>query len=747
MIVSTTIGGIPVELFLIEPDWNNTFDIDMKIDVDATMGQTGKEVRHPESFHPKFKFTFTPDWTQQDSDDIITKLSTLGTKVIAMPVFADTQSDITDAFTFKGQHYVSWNDAGQWVVDASTYTYVAPLAFGYIDNPTFQGITDVIGKTSITFVEDAPFTHRLSIEPQTVGNDFTLVPESKSVRTTPLSPLERRQLGRGREKAISRQEDKFRYEMDATFKMLDVSEIGYMAFFWYQQRGRLHSFNVPAFFQPAANTPDTPDAYRARFRGESLKLSFKTPSVATCSVGFIQLPWELNDSVFEENTDKFFDDESWWDTFADGNMSVVTGISEMPHRCARIAPHSTVVKQISTPLLTGYASGEIVKASVLVKEDGNLSNNVRIEIVAFNSSDTLITSFSTQNVTPTTSAQVMEVEWTLPANTAKIKVNFGVHTDGTTEGYAYFGDLVVKHLKSGVATLEEEPVQAPECFAFQFDFDVPGKSSIYYVDWEDSVDIGANTHDPYKMTVESMTKGSSLFKEEAVLTYQHSSDNPLLAFVEGGMERLVNIIVYEGNPLRPTTFSPVFYGTLKTLRGKERKLTATFTPFGGLFDKKLPGWNIQAQCNNRFCDVNCKLSISSFKSEATAITSSSLSNGDMRIRCNGLTGTLTNPTDPDSNPGDRFAGGYLEIGSGDNYQIRMIRKTVAHAGTDRSFDLNRPMDGAKLDASDGNIDVYAGCGGTKWECTFYGNYVNFGGFPFVPEKLDTVQGETPKAGK
>lgn len=590
MIVSTTIGGIPVELFLVDPDWKKNFNMEATIPVDSTMGQTGQEERHPESLHPRFKISFTPDWKQTDSEDIVTLAATIGTKRIAMPVFADTRSAISDTFIFSGQHYVSWNDAGQWVIDADTYDYVAPLVFGYLESNSFNAITDVIGQTSITFIEDAPYSHRLSIVDTTVTEDFTLDPEPKSVKTTLKSPLIRDDIGRGREKALGRQEDVFRYELESSFKLFGQTEITYFLSFWNQKKGRWKSFNVPAFFQPATNTPDTPDAYRARFRGETLKISFKKPDVAIVNPGFIQAPWELN------------------------------------------------------------------------------------------------------------------------------------------------GDA---------ADFEKDP----KCYAFEFQFDIPGKSSLYFIDWESSVTIDSNVHNPYKMTVNGLSMGSRLFKEEATLVYEHASDNPLLAFVEGGLERNVSLIVKEGDPQVPASFTTVFVGTLQSLKGKERKLSATFSPFGGLFNRRLPGFKIQHHCNYRFCNANCKLSISSFKSEAASIDSADLSNEGYTVRCNSLTGTLTNPTDPGAGTGDRFANGYLEIGTGDDYQIRMIKKTTVHAGTDRSFDLNRPLDSSKLDNSDGNIDVYAGCGGTKWECEFYNNYVNFGGHPFVPDKLDTVNGQRPKAGK
>ena len=48
MIVSTTIGGIDVELFLVEPDWVDPVSLELNIDVDASMGETGKEARQPE---------------------------------------------------------------------------------------------------------------------------------------------------------------------------------------------------------------------------------------------------------------------------------------------------------------------------------------------------------------------------------------------------------------------------------------------------------------------------------------------------------------------------------------------------------------------------------------------------------------------------------------------------------------------------------------------------------------------------
>jgi hypothetical protein len=147
MIVSTTIDGIPVELLIIPPDWTDSVSLEIGIAVDSRSGQSGKESRRPESLHPRFKMTFTPDFTAADSEDIVTMKATIGAKRVAVPVFPDTQSAITDDFIFSGQHYVSWNDAGTlYAVDADTYSNVAPLLFGYIENNQYEAKTETVGR-------------------------------------------------------------------------------------------------------------------------------------------------------------------------------------------------------------------------------------------------------------------------------------------------------------------------------------------------------------------------------------------------------------------------------------------------------------------------------------------------------------------------------------------------------------------------------------------------------------------------
>jgi len=590
MIVSTTIGGIDVELFLVEPDWIEPVSLELNIDVDASMGETGKEARQPESLHPRYKMSFTPDWTQSDLEDIQTLAATVGTKRIAMPIFPDTRDDITDDFLFSGQHYVSWDGAGSYAVDANTYDNVAPLMFGYLGDIDVRGITDEVGKQTINFFEDSPWSHRVSIVSAAVDGTFTLEPNRVGTQQKYVTPIEHKDFGQGRERLLENQEDSFKYEQSGSFLTLGLTETAYLLNFWADKKGRLNSFTCSAFFQPSTATAETPDAFKVRFKGEKLKLDFKGRDNASTNLSFIQLPWELANP----------DDE----------------------------------------------------------------------------------------------------------------------------------------------------VSSPRCYAFDFAFGVPGKSNIRLIDWEQAVTISSNSYSPYKMTMQSMTMGTRLFNEEAVIAYAHEADNPLLEFVEGGLERLVTLTILEGDPSTPSTFSTVFVGSLKSLSGKGRSLTAKFAAFGGLFEKRLPGFAIQAKCNYVFGDANCGVNVAALGSTGTS-TSSDLSANDYKLEVNGLSGTLTAANDPDGNPGDRFAGGYIEVGSGDNYQIRLIRKTEAgSAGTDRIFTLNRPVDSVKLDASDGNVTAYPGCGGSKWQCLDqWSNYANFGGHPFVPEKLDAVQGETPSVGK
>ena len=748
MIDPITVNGLPAELILILPDWSDPVSLELGVPVDIDRGKSGKEIRRPEGLHPRFKMTFTPDWLKDDSADISTMRAGLAKKRVAVPIFPDTQSSIADEFMFVGQHYISWNDAGTlYAIDADTYTNAAPLAFGYIENNEFVAKTDEIGRTSLIFIEDCPYSHRIKLSVAPTTKSFTLDPDWKSDPIQRLvSPLKRTDIGKGREKQIEEEEDVFSYEMSANFLLMDQSELKYLLSFWYQMKGRLYPFTVPAFFQPATGAPATPDAYFARFRGEALRIQFRAPLVGSSTLGFIQLPWELNDSGVEYVTDKSFEDATQWDGFGLSEIDTATGISGMPDQVARIAPNIGSDRQLET-LSLDAAVGDLVRASVLMSEDGSLSNTMKLIIVAFNSGHSVLGSVTTSLASPTTTPEIVEAEYTLPASTDHFEVNLQVTTDGTTGGFGYFGDMSVVLFKSGAEVLEETPNQTPNTYAFDFSYQIPGKANERLIDWERDTDIGGNTFTAYKMTMGALSKGSRLFNEQATIEYAHEADNPLLQYVEGEMERLVTLTVSEGNPMRPETFKTVFIGTLKRISLKGRKVKAAFTAFGGLFDVKLPGFLIQDQCNYLLGDANCKISLASLEASGSS-TSANLSNGDMEIEVPAMTGTLTTANDPNVVAGDRFAGGYLFFGSDANYQIRYIKKTTIGAGNDRTFTVNRPIDGTKLDASDGVIHVFPGCGGTEWECTDqWSNFVNFGGHLYVPEKLDTVRGASPKVGK
>jgi hypothetical protein len=747
LIASTTINGIDVELILIEPDWSLPVTVEMNIPVDADEGDTGKEERVPESLHPRFSMSYQPDWLATDSEDILTLKATLGTKRVAIPIFPDTQSSISDDFIFAGAHYVSWNDAGSYAIDTDTYDHCAPLAFGYLDDNSYAALTETIGQTQLRFVEDCPFSHRLNVVSVATTNTFTLEPDWLTpVSETLVSPIKRRSIGQGREAQLENQENVFRYEFSGSFKLMTQAELGYLLSFWYQKKGRLHPFYVPAWFQPASSTPETPDTFRARFKGEKLTLSFVHPYVATALIGFVQMPWELNDSGIEHVTDRLFEDSTQWTGLDDGNVSVQADIAGQPHRCVRIAPDASVDKEVKTLQIDAEEDDYFI-FSALLSEDGSLSNDMDLRIRAYDSGDSLIGASTPITFTEATTPSSQQATYTCPATTSYVVCSLRLITDGTTGGFAYFGDPSVMQWKSGAEILAERPIQAPKCYSFDFAFDVPGKSNQRFVDWERSISYSGNTFSPYKMTVESMKMGTRLFSEEAKLAYSHESDNPLMEFVLGGMERLVTLTILEGNPERPDTFTTVFVGKLKGLSGSGRSLTATFTAFGGAFDKRLPGFKIQSKCNYILGDANCKVNLASLEATATC-DSGDLSDGNHKILCASMSGTLTTINDPNSDPGDRFAGGYLTVGTDDNYQIRFIRKTEIGTGSDRTFTLNRPLDPTKLDASDGAVSVFPGCGGAAWECSgFWSNYVNFGGHPFVPEQLDTVQGQTPSTGK
>ena len=64
--------------------------------------------------------------------------------------------------------------------------------------------------------------------------------------------------------------------------------------FFYKQRGRHGAFNMPLWFQPGTDTPNTPFNTKVRYASDTLAVNYISDAVARCEVRFWQLPSEIS---------------------------------------------------------------------------------------------------------------------------------------------------------------------------------------------------------------------------------------------------------------------------------------------------------------------------------------------------------------------------------------------------------------------------------------------------------------------
>jgi len=277
------------------------------------------------------------------------------------------------------------------------------------------------------------------------------------------------------------------------------------------------------------------------------------------------------------------------------------------------------------------------------------------------------------------------------------------------------------------------PTALPEP-VYLFIFTEVGVRTDLFTSYENSIVISSGaytgTYTPAPFSFETVKVGLKLDQEKLQFKSFKFTGNPLNKMWPFALDGILTLEVVEvdATNLGGTPVSR-FFGDVWSV---DSDYKATAIPFGNLFDRKFPRFLLSVSDNYTQFSPPTQLSAASFKLTGTI-------NGTVDYTSQTL--FVTNAT-AHGKAADYFAGGWLETGTGVNFERRGILHSIPGSGSDVTLTIDRPV----LKAITGqSIDIYPGYDGSIGQCdTVFGNRINFGGHPYIPNVNPGVKAITPK---
>ena len=268
-------------------------------------------------------------------------------------------------------------------------------------------------------------------------------------------------------------------------------------------------------------------------------------------------------------------------------------------------------------------------------------------------------------------------------------------------------------------------------YLFEFSIAYPGATTYYrFTSFERSLSYDGEPWATQPIEFGSIEEADTLDATQVDLKSRHFSGNPLSLLVPLRLEwplrlRILECTVESGDAAG--NVACIFNGLVGKGDFDGPFISATCTPLGRLFDRKIPRRALQQGCNWTFFDAGCGVDRDDHGWQATVVNYWSST----------LELVMVNPLPVSPNPGyttevdHLFAGGYLRKGSGATGEWRMIADSSFIHDVSMTLVVATPF--VTAPEVDDTIYFWPGCD-RRWNTCAgrWNNYANFGGFPFIP---------------
>jgi hypothetical protein len=288
------------------------------------------------------------------------------------------------------------------------------------------------------------------------------------------------------------------------------------------------------------------------------------------------------------------------------------------------------------------------------------------------------------------------------------------------------------------------------CYLYEFSRTLDG---VLFVDrftsYESDLTFGGNTYHAKKIGNNEIVQGIFLDMDGVDIESDMFQGNPAGLMASLRMEAPLFCVIRQGevNAGAAVNVAIVFKGEVTQASPKGSKITAKTVTAGSLFDRMVPCFTVQPDCNVDLFSMGCGLDQADWKF-AAVVQDPGVAGYPFAFVLQTLTGV---GADAIADLGaaavgaDYFALGWIEFGTGLTWQQRAILKSAAPVAGVLTLTLDRDPDPYPLIGDD--VVLFPGCDLQFATCgKKYRNKANFMGQPFVPLSNPSLVQQNQTAG-
>ena len=261
--------------------------------------------------------------------------------------------------------------------------------------------------------------------------------------------------------------------------------------------------------------------------------------------------------------------------------------------------------------------------------------------------------------------------------------------------------------------------------AYLFIFTEIGVRVDRFTSYENTVVISDNgvyrgTYVPAPFSFDKVKVGLKLEAEKLQFKSFKFDGNPLNKLWPFALDGVLTLEVVEVDVNRPASSTAMsrFYGDVTDV---DSDYKATAVPFARLFDRKFPRFLLSISDNYVQFSPPTKITPSAFAISATMPTV--IDTTSQTVIVTSVTGFAKAQS--------WFGGGWLETGTGVNFERRGILDSVPTGTNQVTLYIDRPLLKSKPGQA---LTIYPGYDGSIDQCdTKFNNRINFGGQPYIPD--------------
>ncbi len=301
-------------------------------------------------------------------------------------------------------------------------------------------------------------------------------------------------------------------------------------------------------------------------------------------------------------------------------------------------------------------------------------------------------------------------------------------------------NVQTRHVKVIELPTEYEAIETGQRPVYLYDFWMvtpSGEVHWRFTSLNENVTSNANVYTSRQIDHDGWKKSIMDGADELTVKTIWADWNPLRLMVPFKAPMNIYLRVSETTYSAPDTVEVLFTGIADKTQAKGTLLTSRFTSFAERIGRRFPMFMIQQPCNYQLFSTPCGVSNTVYSVPVVLETL----RGRTVILSKG--GGASTPNVFDDAAQNYFAYGYLETGTGENYEVRTVNFSEAETGGAISVQVNKDFAFAAVTQTG---RLYAGCDKTFTTCfEKFANVRRFGGHNPVPKNLTVKAVEQQQA--